>query len=63
MSSVGAGVDYELGHGEVLIPVVLLSAHIEAEVFLYFLVSAFCLSIGLRVTGGREAGLDPQSLE
>ena len=59
----GSGVDSKFGEGEVFIPVVLLSACIQTEVFLDFLVGSFGLSVGLGVIRSSEVGLDTELLK
>lgn len=63
MSRVDPGVNNKLSHGKVLVPVVLSTTNIEAEVLLDFLVGPFSLSVGLRVVGGGEVGLNAEALE
>ena len=63
MGGVNVGVDNEFSHGEVLVPVALMSASIEAEVLFNILVSTFCLTVGLRVIGSGEVRLNPELSE
>jgi hypothetical protein len=63
MGRVDAGVDDEFGHGEMLVPVVLSPASIEAEVLLDFLVGALSLTIGLWVIGGGEVRFNAKATE
>jgi hypothetical protein len=60
---VDVGVDDEFGHGEMLVPVVLLPASIEAEVLLDFLVGALGLTVGLWVIGGGEVRFNAKAAE
>ena len=61
VSGVNAGVDHKLSHWEVLVPIVLSAIDVKAEIFLDFLIGAFSLTIGLRVIGRGEVGLDTES--
>ena len=55
---VDSGVDNEFGHRKVFVPIILSAADVEAEILLDFLVGSFSLSVGLRVIGSGEVGLD-----
>ena len=48
----------ELRQGEECVPVVLPFSDEDPQVLFQFLVDPFCLSIGLRVVGGRRRGFD-----
>ena len=63
MGRVDAGVDNKLGHGEVLVPVILSSTDIKAEVLFDLLVGVLCLSIGLGMVCSSEVGLDAKMLQ
>jgi hypothetical protein len=60
---VDVGVDDKFSHGEVLVPVVLSSASIEAEILLNFLVGTLGLTVGLWVIGGGEVRFNAEVVE
>ena len=61
VGGVDSRVDYEFGHGEMLVPIVLSSASVKAEVLLDFLVCSFGLSVSLWVIRRGQVGINAES--